>query len=205
MVIVGWNGSGSLGEIFDKDIFKKVLTIFITSAYLTLLQGFDDSQSSFLYPKEESFLFDVLMDYSLSFLHFIAALDIILTFNAWKNFKLSQILRYLLKLAVAAMWAVLLPIAYAKSVQRPSGVVKFFSTWTGDWKDKSFYNYAVSFYVSPNILAAFLFLVPPFRRVMECSDMRVIKLIMWWAQASLKLSLWFLKILVFLFVIFVSL
>ncbi|WZZ66629.1 hypothetical protein YC2023_077999 [Brassica napus] len=151
MVIVGWNGSGSLGEIFDKDIFKKVLTIFITSAYLTLLQ---------------------------------AALDIILTFNAWKNFKLSQILRYLLKLAVAAMWAVLLPIAYSKSVQRPSGVVKFFSTWTGDWKDKSFYNYAVSFYVLPNILSAFLFLIPPFRRVMECSDMRIIKLIMWWSQAT---------------------
>ncbi|KAG2252291.1 hypothetical protein Bca52824_082427 [Brassica carinata] len=152
MVIVGWNGSGSLGEIFDKDIFKKVLTIFITSAYLTLLQ---------------------------------AALDIILTFNAWKNFKLSQILRYLLKLAVAAMWAVLLPIAYSKSVQRPSGVVKFFSTWTGDWKDKSFYNYAVSFYVLPNILSAFLFLIPPFRRVMECSDMRIIKLIMWWSQPKL--------------------
>lgn len=84
------------------------------------------------------------------------------------------------------MWAVLLPIAYSKSVQRPSGVVKFFSTWTGDWKDKSFYTYAVSFYVLPNILAAFLFLIPPFRRIMECSDMRIIKLIMWWAQASVK-------------------
>lgn len=41
MVIVGWHGSGSLGGIFDKDVFKTVLTIFITSAYLTLLQGCD--------------------------------------------------------------------------------------------------------------------------------------------------------------------
>ncbi|CAB86938.1 putative protein [Arabidopsis thaliana] len=123
MVIVGWHGSGSLGDIFDKDVFKTVLTIFITSAYLTLLQ-------------------------------------------------------------VAFMWAVLLPIAYSKSVQRPTGVVKFFSTWTGDWKDQSFYTYAVSFYVLPNILAALLFLVPPFRRAMECSDMRPIKVIMWWAQAT---------------------
>ncbi|AEE79878.1 unnamed protein product [Arabidopsis thaliana] len=152
MVIVGWHGSGSLGDIFDKDVFKTVLTIFITSAYLTLLQ---------------------------------AALDIILNFNAWKNFKFSQILRYLLKFAVAFMWAVLLPIAYSKSVQRPTGVVKFFSTWTGDWKDQSFYTYAVSFYVLPNILAALLFLVPPFRRAMECSDMRPIKVIMWWAQPKL--------------------
>ncbi|KAG7561405.1 Glycosyl transferase family 48 [Arabidopsis thaliana x Arabidopsis arenosa] len=152
MVIVGWHGSGSLGDIFDKDVFKTVLTIFITSAYLTLLQ---------------------------------ASLDIILNFNAWKNFKFSQILRYLLKFAVAAMWAVLLPIAYSKSVQRPTGVVKFFSTWTGDWKDQSFYTYAVLFYVLPNILAALLFLVPPFRRAMECSDMRIIKVIMWWAQPKL--------------------
>lgn len=131
---------------------------------------------------------------------YIAALDIILNFNAWKNFKFSQILRYILKFAVAAMWAVLLPIAYSKSVQRPTGVVKFFSTWTGDWKDQSFYTYAVSFYVLPNILAALLFLVPPFRRIMECSDVRIIKLIMWWAQASIKLFLWFLSILVFTFV-----
>jgi len=130
---------------------------------------------------------------------YIAALDIILNFNAWKNFKFSQILRYLLKFAVAFMWAVLLPIAYSKSVQRPTGVVKFFSTWTGDWKDQSFYTYAVSFYVLPNILAALLFLVPPFRRAMECSDMRPIKVIMWWAQASIKLFFWFLSTLVFTF------
>lgn len=130
---------------------------------------------------------------------YIASLDIILNFNAWKNFKFSQILRYLLKFAVAAMWAVLLPIAYSKSVQRPTGVVKFFSTWTGDWKDQSFYTYAVLFYVLPNILAALLFLVPPFRRAMECSDMRIIKVIMWWAQASIKLFFWFLSILVFTF------
>lgn len=54
MIIVGWNGSGSPAAIFDKHVFKKVLTIFITSAYLTLLQGCD-FHSDFLFPKEEFF------------------------------------------------------------------------------------------------------------------------------------------------------
>lgn len=60
MVIVGWNGSGSLGAIFDKDVFKKVLTIFITSAYLTLLQGCD-FLCIFLFTSEEFFLYNGLM------------------------------------------------------------------------------------------------------------------------------------------------
>ncbi|KAK9011521.1 hypothetical protein V6N11_044369 [Hibiscus sabdariffa] len=38
MLIVAWN-SGSLRGFFDKDIFRKVLTIFITAAFLNFLQG----------------------------------------------------------------------------------------------------------------------------------------------------------------------
>ncbi|XP_010525558.1 PREDICTED: putative callose synthase 6 isoform X2 [Tarenaya hassleriana] len=152
MVIIAWSASGSLAGLFDEDVFKTVLTVFITAAYLNFLQ---------------------------------VALDIILSFNAWKSFKFSQTLRYLLKLAVAATWAVLLAIAYSKSVQNPSGVVKFFSTWTGEWQNQSFYKYSVAFYILPNILAALLFIFPPLRRFMEHSNMQIIKLIMWWAQPKL--------------------
>jgi callose synthase len=38
MVILAWNG-GSLGNIFDPVVFKKILSIFITSAILNLGQG----------------------------------------------------------------------------------------------------------------------------------------------------------------------
>jgi callose synthase len=39
MIILAWNGSGSLGSIFEGDIFKKVLSIFITAAILKLAQA----------------------------------------------------------------------------------------------------------------------------------------------------------------------
>ena len=39
MVIVAWTSDGSLAAVFDEDVFKSVLTIFITQAFLNLLQG----------------------------------------------------------------------------------------------------------------------------------------------------------------------
>ncbi|GLT70370.1 hypothetical protein SLA2020_424530 [Shorea laevis] len=151
MVIIGWN-SGSLLGLFDEDVFRSVLSIFITSAFLNFLQ---------------------------------AALDIILSFNAWRSLKISQILRYILKFGVAAFWAVVLPIGYSSSVQNPTGLIKFFNSWARDWQDQSFYNYAVAIYLIPNILAALLFLLPPLRKSMERSNLRIVTLIMWWAQPKL--------------------
>ncbi|KAK9030519.1 hypothetical protein V6N11_031945 [Hibiscus sabdariffa] len=41
---------------------------------------------------------------------FEAVLDVALTFNAWRSFQFSQILRYLMKLIMGAIWVVILPI-----------------------------------------------------------------------------------------------
>jgi callose synthase len=116
---------------------------------------------------------------------FAASLDIILSLNAWRSLKVTQILRYLLKFVVAAVWAVVLPIGYSSSVLNPTGLVKFFSTWSMDWQNQSFYTYAVTIYLIPNVLAALLFVLPPLRRTMERSNWRIVTLIMWWAQASM--------------------
>ncbi|KAM3698995.1 hypothetical protein ACJW30_06G231600 [Castanea mollissima] len=155
MLIVAWSPSGSLAAFFDADVFRIVLSIFITSAFLNLFQ---------------------------------ATLDIVLSWNAWKSLKFSQILRYLLKFAVAAAWAVILPIGYSSSVQNPTGLVKFFSSWAGDWRNHSFYDYAVALYLIPNILSTILFFLPPLRRHMERSNWRILTLIMWWAQPKLYIG-----------------
>ncbi|KAG5015805.1 hypothetical protein JHK85_021941 [Glycine max] len=42
MIIIAWNGSGKLSSIFDGDIFKQVLSIFITAAILKLAQAILD-------------------------------------------------------------------------------------------------------------------------------------------------------------------
>ncbi|WCJ32414.1 glucan synthase-like 12 [Euphorbia peplus] len=39
MIIVAWNGSGQLGSVFSGDVFKKVLSVFITAAILKLGQA----------------------------------------------------------------------------------------------------------------------------------------------------------------------
>ncbi|KAL6286951.1 hypothetical protein ACE6H2_011341 [Prunus campanulata] len=145
MVIVAWSSSGSVIALFDADVFRSVLSIFITYAFLNLLQ---------------------------------ATLDIVLSWNAWKSLKFTQILRYLLKFAVAGVWAVVLPIGYSSSVQNPTGLLKFFSSWARDWRNQSFYNYAVAIYLLPNILAAVLFFLPPLRRHIERSNWRIVTLFM---------------------------
>ncbi|KAL0884530.1 hypothetical protein Bca101_008511 [Brassica carinata] len=152
MIIVAWSQSGSILNIFSEDVFKNVLTIFITSAFLNFLQ---------------------------------ATLDVILSFGAWKSLKFTQILRYITKFLMAAMWAIILPITYSKSVQNPAGLIKFFDNWIGNWLHQSSYNYAIALYVLPNILAAVFFLLPPLRRIMERSNTRIVTFIMWWAQPKL--------------------
>ncbi|XP_010241338.1 PREDICTED: putative callose synthase 6 [Nelumbo nucifera] len=152
MLIIAWNPSGSLAAFFDEDVFKRVLSIFITSALLNFLQ---------------------------------ATLDIILNWKAWGSLKFTQIARYLLKFIVAAVWVVVLPIGYSSSVQNPTGLVRFFSDWVGNWQNQSFYNYAIVIYAIPNILAALLFMFPFLRRSMERSSSRIIAFLMWWAQPKL--------------------
>ncbi|XP_014500928.1 callose synthase 2 [Vigna radiata var. radiata] len=39
MIIIAWNGSGQLSSVFEGDVFKKVLSIFITAAILKLAQA----------------------------------------------------------------------------------------------------------------------------------------------------------------------
>lgn len=44
MVIIAWNPSGSLAAFFYEDVFKRVTSIFVTSAFLNLLQGTGDTR-----------------------------------------------------------------------------------------------------------------------------------------------------------------
>ncbi|XP_047947966.1 callose synthase 7-like [Salvia hispanica] len=114
-----------------------------------------------------------------------AILDIVLSFNAWRTLKYTQTFRYLLKLAFAAFWLVVMPIAYSRSVQNPRGIIRFFNTLGGNWQTQSLYYYCVAIYLVPNILSAILFLLPCLRRSMERSNWRIISILMWWSQPKL--------------------
>ncbi|XP_061350259.1 callose synthase 7-like [Gastrolobium bilobum] len=151
MIIIAWSSLGPVG-VFDEDVFRNVMSIFITYAILNFLQ---------------------------------VTIDIILTCNALKNMKFTQLLRYFLKFVAAAVWVVVLPVCYSRSVQNPPELIKFVTSWAGDWGNQSLYTYVVVLYLLPNIVAALLFFLPPLRRTLERSNMRIITLLMWWAQPKL--------------------
>ncbi|XP_028751937.1 callose synthase 7 [Neltuma alba] len=152
MIIVAWSSLGPFAMFYDADVFRSIMSIFITHAILNFLQ---------------------------------ASLDIILTWNALKNMKISQLLWYLLKFVAAAVWFVVLPVSYSSSLQNPSGLLKSLTSWAGDWGNQSLYTYVVVIYLLPNIVAVILFFLPPIRRKLEHSNVRIVTLLMWWAQPEL--------------------
>ncbi|CAN6445572.1 unnamed protein product [Victoria cruziana] len=121
-----------------------------------------------------------------SILNFLQALlDIVLCWKAWGSMSFSQILRYILKLVVAAVWAVVLPFSYGVLWVNPTGLVRLFSSWTRTFRSSTLYGVLVVVYLMPNILAAVLFMVPLLQRALERSNWRIIGFLLWWAQPKL--------------------
>ncbi|CAM0881255.1 unnamed protein product [Alopecurus aequalis] len=155
MIIIAWSPSGSLSAIFDPAVFRNVMTIFITAAFLNFLQ---------------------------------ATLEIILNWKAWRSLVCSQMIRHVLKFVVAIGWLIVLPATYASSIQNPTGLVKFFSNWIGNFQSQSIYNFAVALYMLPNIFSALFFIFLPIRRALERSNSRIVRFLLWWTQPKLYVA-----------------
>ncbi|XP_062171456.1 callose synthase 3 [Alnus glutinosa] len=153
MIIVAWNGTGELSSIFSSDVFKKVLSVFITAAILKLGQ---------------------------------AVLDVILSWKSQQSMSIHVKLRYILKVVSAAAWVVVLPVTYAYTWENPPGFAQTIKSWFGNSSSSpSLFILAVVIYLSPNMLAAILFLFPFIRRFLERSNYKIVMLMMWWSQPRL--------------------
>ncbi|KAK7358027.1 hypothetical protein VNO80_17326 [Phaseolus coccineus] len=153
MIIVAWNGTGDPSAIFDVNVFKKVLSVFITAAILKLGQ---------------------------------AILDVILSWKAQWSMSMHVKLRYILKVVSAAAWVIVLSVSYAYTWENPPGFAQTIQSWFGSNSNSpSFFIMAVVVYLSPNMLAAMLFLFPLIRRFLERSNYRIVMLMMWWSQPRL--------------------
>ncbi|WOK98407.1 callose synthase 3-like [Canna indica] len=152
MIIIAWDG-GSPSAIFDAEVFKKILSIFITAAILKLGQ---------------------------------AVLDVIFGWKARRRMSFPVKLRYILKVISSAAWVIVLSVTYAYSFKKPTGLARTIKGWLGDGQNQpSLYILAVVIYLSPNMLAALLFLFPFLRRFLESSNYKIITLLMWWSQPRL--------------------
>ncbi|KAH9311871.1 hypothetical protein KI387_026906 [Taxus chinensis] len=115
----------------------------------------------------------------------IAILDLVLSWRARKSMKKTQVLRYILKVIVAAAWVIILPVCYVHSWDNPTGLLRSLKNWVGQWKSPSLYILAVVVYLMPNALAALLFLFPMVRRYIESSDRTIFTILTWWQQPRL--------------------
>lgn len=116
-----------------------------------------------------------------------ALLDVLLSWEARGTMSFHVQLRYILKVVSASAWVMILPICYAYTWENPSGLAKSIKNWVGasGQNQPSLYILAVVIYLSPNILAALLFLFPFIRRRLERSNYKIVALMMWWSQVSL--------------------
>lgn len=116
--------------------------------------------------------------------YYAAVLDFILSWKARRSMSIHVKLRYILKVLSAAAWVVILPITYAYTWENPPGFAQTIKSWFGNNSNSpSLFILAVTIYLSPNMLAAILFLLPFIRRFLERSNYRVVMLMMWWSQA----------------------
>ncbi|XP_047089291.1 callose synthase 3-like [Lolium rigidum] len=153
LVILAWSEGGSLGNLFDPLVFKRILSIFITSAILNLGQ---------------------------------ATLDIIFNWRARRTMEFAVKLRYVLKFILAALWVILLPVTYAYIWENPTGIIRAIKNWFGNGRNQpSLFVIAAVIYLLPNMLGAALFALPILRRILEGSDYKFMRLIMWWSQPRL--------------------
>ncbi|CAK9310309.1 unnamed protein product [Citrullus colocynthis] len=95
-------------------------------------------------------------------------------------------LRYVLKIASAVAWVIVLPVAYALSWKNPSGFTQTIRSQFGNsLSSPSFFIVAIVIYLSPNMLSGLLFVFPRIRRFLERSNNKVVMLMMWWSQPRL--------------------
>ncbi|CAL8159843.1 unnamed protein product [Prunus armeniaca] len=115
-----------------------------------------------------------------------AVLDVILSWKARRSMSFHVKLRYILKVITAAAWVIILPVTYSYSWKNPPGFARTIKSWFGnDSHSPSLFILAVVVYLSPNMLAAVLFLFPFIRRFLERSNYRIVMLMMWWSQPRL--------------------
>ncbi|KAF9621859.1 hypothetical protein IFM89_028447 [Coptis chinensis] len=178
MIIMAWHDLKSPFQLFDKLVFEDIMSIFITSAVLKLIQV--NSYPIHLIVLKNCVLHCIpKMNYT-----FTALLDLAFTWKVRHTMDFSQIVRYMLKPVAAAIWTIILPVFYADSRRNSRCFVEKSGNWLGEWCITS-YMVTVAFYMASNAIGMVLFLVPLVNKYIETSSWRVCTIFSWWAQPRL--------------------
>jgi len=114
-----------------------------------------------------------------------AILDVILSCKSQWSMSMHVKLGYILKVVSAAAWVIVLSVSYAYTWENPPRFAQTIQSWFGSNSNSpSFFIMVVVVYLSPNMLAAMLFLFPLIHRFLERSNYRIVMLMMWWSQVG---------------------
>ncbi|GAV78689.1 Glucan_synthase domain-containing protein/FKS1_dom1 domain-containing protein [Cephalotus follicularis] len=151
LIIMACHDLGSPLQLFDTEVFEDVMSIFITSAFLHLIQ---------------------------------AILDIAFTWKTRQTIEYSEKVKQVLKVVVAVIWAIILPIYFASSRRKYTCYSTQKGSWLREWCFSS-YLVMVTIYLMSNAIEMVLFFVPVVRKYIEVSNCRIFTYLSWWTQPRL--------------------
>ena len=96
----------------------------------------------------------------------------------------SQILKFVVRLIIAMVWIIILPVLYVNTRRKYTCYSIRRDSVLGDWCYSS-YMVAVVVYLMGNAVDVILFFVPPIGRYIETSNDRICAFLSWWTQVGL--------------------
>lgn len=91
----------------------------------------------------------------------------------------------MLRVVVAMMWTIILPVYYASSRKKYTCYSTQNGSWLGEWCYSS-YMVAVAFYLMTNAVDMVLFFVPVVGKYIETSNYRICMFLSWWTQVNFQ-------------------
>ncbi|XP_021773953.1 putative callose synthase 8 [Chenopodium quinoa] len=113
-----------------------------------------------------------------------AILEIAFTWKARTTMDTKRIWKYVLRLIIATIWAIILPVFYVNTRRKYTCYSIRPGTLLGKWCYSS-YMMAVAIYLIGNAVDVILFFVPAIGRYIETSNNRICTYLSWWTQPRL--------------------
>ncbi|XP_024996766.1 callose synthase 5-like [Cynara cardunculus var. scolymus] len=152
MFIIAWDNTSVL-EIFDKHVLYKISSIFITAAFLRLVQS----------------ILDLILNFP--------------GYRRWRFTDLMRIVLKIIGSIGWSIVLPLCYAQQADPNALIFGQLKNYISFLDQLKGiPPLYLMAVALYLLPNLLAAVLFIFPMLRRWIENSDWLIVRFFLWWSQ-----------------------
>ncbi|KAL2331236.1 hypothetical protein Fmac_018817 [Flemingia macrophylla] len=148
IIVIACHDLGSPLQLFDAVVFEDIISIFITSAILKLIQ---------------------------------AILDIAFMWKARYTMEYSQKVKLVIKLVLAMIWTIVLPVCYANSRRKYTCYSTKYGNLVEEWCFTS-YMVAAAIYLTTNAVEVLLFFVPAVAKYIEVSNYKICRILSWWTQ-----------------------